>query len=63
MEAEGGPFPKNKKLGTQKGFCAQEPHRVLLSYNGWLCLFQLVGSLEFPDILWNVAPHQLLISL
>ena len=28
MEAEGGPFPKNKKWGTQKGFCDQKPHRV-----------------------------------
>ena len=27
MEAEGGPLPKNKKWGTQKGFCAQERHR------------------------------------
>ena len=33
MEAEWGPFPKNKKWGTQKGFCAQEPHRALLGYS------------------------------
>ena len=28
MEAEWGPFPKNKKKGTQRGFCAQEPLRA-----------------------------------
>ena len=33
MEAEWGQFPKNKKLGTQNGFCAQEHHKVLLGYN------------------------------
>ena len=32
MEVERGPFPKNKKWGTQKGFCAQEPHRALSGY-------------------------------
>ena len=32
-EAEWGPFPKNKKCGTQKGFYAQELHRALLSYS------------------------------
>ena len=31
-EAEGGPFPKYEKWGTQKGFCAQEPRRALLGY-------------------------------
>ena len=33
-ERHGGwsPFPTNKKRGTQKGFCAQEPHRVLLGF-------------------------------
>ena len=30
MEAEGSLFPVIKKWGIQKGFCAQEPHRVLL---------------------------------
>ena len=29
MEAEQSLFPVIKKWGTQKGFCAQEPHRVL----------------------------------
>ena len=33
MEAERGSFPKNKKSGTQKGFCAREPHGALLSYS------------------------------
>ena len=32
METEWGPFPKNKKWGAQKGFCAEEPHRALLGY-------------------------------
>ena len=26
-------YPENKKLGTRKGFWAQEPHRVLLGFN------------------------------
>ena len=30
MEAEGSLFPVIKKWRTQKGFCALEPHRVLL---------------------------------
>ena len=30
MEAEWAPCPKSKKWGTQKGLCAQEPHRALL---------------------------------
>ena len=30
MEAEWSLFPVIKKWGTQKGFCAQEPHRVVL---------------------------------
>ena len=34
VEAEGGLFPKNKKWGTHKGFCAQDPHRALLGYKG-----------------------------
>ena len=25
-------LPTNKKMGTHKGFCAQQPHRVLLSF-------------------------------
>ena len=33
MEAEWSLFPVIKKQGTQKGFCTQEPHRVLLSFN------------------------------
>ena len=33
MEAEWDPVRKNKKWGTQKGFCAQEPHRALPGYN------------------------------
>ena len=33
MEAEWSLFPVIKTWGTQKGFCAQEPHRVLLSIN------------------------------
>ena len=28
LEAEGGPFPKNKKQRTQKSLCAQELHRA-----------------------------------
>ena len=32
MEAEQSLFPVIKKWGTQKGFCAQEPHRVLLGF-------------------------------
>ena len=32
-EAERSVFPVVKKWGTQKGFCAHEPHRVLLSSN------------------------------
>lgn len=32
MEAEWGPLHKNKTWGTQKGLCAQKPHRALLSY-------------------------------
>ena len=36
-EAEWGPFPKNKNWGTQKGFCAQEPHKALLGYTFWQC--------------------------
>ena len=32
LEAERGPFPKNKKWGAQRGFCAQEPHKAMLSY-------------------------------
>ena len=27
-----GPFPKNKKWRAQKGFCAQESHRAVLSF-------------------------------
>ena len=34
MEAEWSLFPVIKKRGTQKGFCAQEPHRVLLGITG-----------------------------
>lgn len=30
LDAEWSLFPTNKKWETQKGFCAQEPHRVLL---------------------------------
>ena len=26
-------FPANKKWGTQKGFCAQEPHMILLGFS------------------------------
>ena len=33
MEAEWGPFPKNKKWGTQKGFCAQEHPWALLGFS------------------------------
>ena len=35
MEAEWSPFPKIKKWGTQKGFCAQESHSALLGYSWW----------------------------
>ena len=33
MEAVWSLFPVIKKQGTQKDFCAQEPHRVLLGFN------------------------------
>ena len=33
MGAEWGTFPKTKKLGTQKVFCVQKPHRALLDFN------------------------------
>ena len=39
MEAESGPFPKNKKWLTQKGFCAQDPARLQylrISSEEWL---------------------------
>ena len=32
MEAEWSLFPVIKKWGTKKGFCAREPHRVLLGF-------------------------------
>jgi len=32
LEAEGGPFPKNQKWGTQRGLYAQEPCKILLGY-------------------------------
>ena len=32
MVAEGRPFPKNKKWGTQKGSCSQEPHRAVSGF-------------------------------
>ena len=31
MKAEAN-SPKNRKWGTQKGLCAQEPHRALLGF-------------------------------
>jgi len=34
--ADGGLFPKNKKWGTQKGLCTQEPHRALARLQGQL---------------------------
>ena len=36
LEAEWSLFPVIKKWGTQKDFCAQEPHRVLLGFKGAL---------------------------
>ena len=33
MKAKSGPFSKNKKWGTQKGFSAQRPHGALLGYS------------------------------
>ena len=34
MEAERDLFPVIKIWGIQKGFCAQQPHRVLLGFSG-----------------------------
>ena len=47
MEAEWSLFPTNKKWGTQKGFCAQKPHMVLLSFK----IVQLLGLRMFTDTL------------
>ena len=48
MVAEWGPFPKNKKWGTQKGSCAQDPHRAV---PGFRCKFCTLPS----ALLWPVA--------
>ena len=42
MKAEVSPFPKNRKWGIQKGFCAQEPLRALLYYS---CTPMLIEAL------------------
>ena len=42
------PFPKNKKWGTQKGSCAQDPHRAV---PGFRCKFCTLPS----ALLWPVA--------
>ena len=53
MVAELVPYSKNKKCGTEKGFCAQEPPRALLSYKYTLVTYspwQLLGTQKiFPD--------------
>ena len=43
MVAERGPFPKNKKWGTQKSVCAHEPHRAMSGF-----YMTLVESVSTP---------------
>ena len=44
MEVEWSLVPVIKKQWTQKGFCAQDPHRILLSFTGTLYLATLYLS-------------------
>ena len=46
VEAEGGPFPKNKKWGTLEGLCAQDPHRALLSFRWKVLKTPFLGSVN-----------------
>ena len=55
MEAERSLFPTNKKWGTQKTFCAQEPHMVLLSFKSW-CAGALVVQVLIGGP-WNLATY------
>ena len=44
MEAEWGLILKKKKWGTQKGFCAQEPHRAMTSFISSCRLYYFTGN-------------------
>lgn len=52
MEAEWGLFPKNKNQG-HKGLCAQESHRVLLSFSRQNQV--LKSGLQGPEIIELVS--------
>ena len=45
-------FLTNKQQGIQKGFCAQEPHRVLL---GFIPVFKNVQKYGCHDIFWVLS--------
>ena len=47
-------MPK-KKMGTQKGFCAQGPHRVLLSFTSPFFLITLVGKARHSINIYRYA--------
>ena len=51
MEAEWGLFPKNKKWGAQRGFCARKPHRALLSYSFLLSSHRAVMAVVLLDLI------------
>ena len=51
MEAEWGLFPKNKKWGAQRGFCARKPHRALLSYSFLLSSHRAVMAVALLDLI------------
>ena len=59
MEAERGPIPKSKKWGTQKSFCAQEPHRALLGFIRTLSTLNCCFLTVFP---WFLHSFTSLIS-
>ena len=54
-------FPTNKKRGTQKGFCDQEPHRVLLGFKLTTSMLFEGGirQLDFPPTLCFLLPEPL----
>ena len=54
LEAEGGLYPQNKKLGTGKGFCAQKPLKTLLSFKGDIRIRPEAQHCLCP---WNCCPH------
>ena len=48
-------FPTNKKWGTQRWYCAREPHRVLLGFIAPICNFRE----QFPKYLVYVYTFHL----